>query len=308
MFFTLIYTSSSNEILNLEKKFNEKLTKHAIPKESNRPIKYNRKKRDANELCLTSLLETKAINKYFDSSYAAELLECLNQVSSVLDLLFSAAEIEKLNNVLELTSRGGIKDEDIFWLTKILTKISENEEDLIQRNKDRKLIITPQKINCSGIINQAFIKTVRSAYNITKYDDLKDLTQRPDLRPLLLKCIRENPVDPLLHPRLLGDKETKLNINYRYGIQNLVTLENDGKLVVIAIFHFSWLDNRREWEDDLLPRKVLIYPNEIWHPILFVENCLSTEDACFIKPTNNTLISLYIYGYAEYYLTKVIEI
>ncbi len=88
------------------------------------------KKREAGELCLLYVFESKDLRKSFDSKDAEEISSCLDSISSVVDLIYYSEENIKMKTMLENAIH------DIFpvptefsWLFRRLINITENEQN-----------------------------------------------------------------------------------------------------------------------------------------------------------------------------------
>ena len=117
----------------------------------------------------------------------------------------------------------------------------------------------------------------------------------------LHQCFKNNPYDTSQMP-LIGRKEVEMR--YTFDFVNLISLENDGTIVMIADFDLVWTDEYRIWNSsELLDLKVIHIPSrEIWTPAVFLANCES--ESCIIGANNQTCATLYSDGTAELYMQR----
>ncbi len=249
--------------------------------------------------------------------YLKELLSITGAFSITTD------NAQNVNDILRGSLRPAIyfllRENDREYLLALLKRkinkeylITEEETKLVSMlinfvTDEDKLIFLIEKlqIDCTTFIKLNLLKNSEIIYNLSgKWFPLME-SKRSDFSVTLLECLRANPVDPAIQPRIYGGPTYKIEIKYWFTLETLVSLTSDGDLTFTAWFELSWSDPRRLWtlQDPRLPKLATISSNEIWYPVFELARC--TSESCFLKPNNVSGIELRNYGRAEY-VTKTI--
>ena len=117
----------------------------------------------------------------------------------------------------------------------------------------------------------------------------------------LHQCFKNNLYDITQLP-LLGEKVVE--IRYSFDVINIISLENDGTIVLVADFDFGWVDEFRKWNSsELLGLESIYIPTqEIWTPEFVLSNCES--DNCVYGANNQTRAKLFSDGVASLMLLR----
>ena len=259
-----------------------------IPSELNMPAD--------DELVITRWLDGRNWDEPLNATTVSPVSEYLHAKASTLRAhisAFFAMEVKKLIEAIE---------EGISYnktrLKEMLEQISAEESVILMRLQARKMI-QPAKLDCSAHINNSFARLALFAHNINEGTGMQ-----VDFMPYLMACLKANPVDPEELPRGVGDLVTDIEITYIYGLEGLLELNNDGDVEGIIVFGFWWLDKRRTWDADILPKSAALLPNSIWHPKLNIHRCIDEEKYCSVKPSPDNKIYLANEGEASYFTSK----
>ena len=143
-------------------------------------------------------------------------------------------------------------------------------------------------LNCSAEVGIA-IKAMHASFKTSNRESA------------LHQCFKNNPYDISQIPLL---ENGVLDIWYTFDFVNLISLANDGTIVMIADLELSWVDEFRKWNSsELLGLESIYIPTqEIWTPEFVLSNCES--DNCVYGANNQTRAKLFSDGVASLMLLR----
>ena len=116
-------------------------------------------------------------------------------------------------------------------------------------------------------------------------NNAKDSLNGINRESVLHQCFKNNPYDITQLPKN-GDKIFQMD--YTFDFVNLISLENDGTIVVIADLEYNWIDEFRKWNSSELWGlfRISIPSFEIWTPKFLLTNCES--ETCIFGANNDS--------------------
>ena len=168
-------------------------------------------------------------------------------------------------------------------------------------------------LNCTNFVNESHISTVlrRFNYNETKNLINWDLILTKELN--LTECKRSSKISFLERPIFWRNPFKLLEVSIQIELEHLNSLTMDGVLSFNAFINVSWSLKHGLWSSEFLvklggrpPRQLDFYPHEIWHPIMWIHQCMG--DSCTISPYNSSSIILTSSGNASYEVSKKVQV
>ena len=114
-----------------------------------------------------------------------------------------------------------------------------------------------------------------------------------NLGPALHRCFRNNPYDITQLPRI---GQHILVISYTFDFVNLINLDNDGTMEIVADLEFEWTDEFRKWNasEFFNLERITIPSQELWAPKILLTNCESNK--CIFGISNDTYALIFSSG------------
>ena len=141
-------------------------------------------------------------------------------------------------------------------------------------------------LNCSREIELAISSAKDSPNNINR-------------ESVLHHCLENNRFDITQLPKKGANI---FRIGYNFDFVNLISLENDGTIVIIADLEFTWTDEFRKWNasEVLGLGKISIPSLEIWTPKFLLTTCES--ESCLFGANDEMYAVAFATGYSAIFL------